>query len=93
MLSFTSSLSPDCEAFAIFVTEKYDYKDKKDVRRFVKQKLESANWFVDAVEQRKMTIQRVMESIIRHQPMYFHTDERTLQPMILKDILQVKKSG
>ena len=29
MLSFTSSLSPDCEAFAIFVTEKYDYKDKK----------------------------------------------------------------
>ena len=65
-----------------------DYKDKKDVRRFVKQKLESANWFVDAVEQRKMTIQRVMESIIRHQPMYFHTDERTLQPMILKDIAE-----
>ena len=31
MLSFTSSLSPDCEAFAIFVTEKYDYKDKKDI--------------------------------------------------------------
>ncbi len=31
MLSFTSSLSPDCEAFAIFVTDKYDYKDKKDI--------------------------------------------------------------
>jgi len=30
MLSFTSSLSTDCEAFVIFVTEKYDYKDKKD---------------------------------------------------------------
>ena len=29
MLSFTSSLSPDCAAFAIFVTEKYDYKDTK----------------------------------------------------------------
>ena len=34
MLSFTSSLSPDCEAFAIFVTEKYDYKNKK--KYFVK---------------------------------------------------------
>ena len=65
-----------------------DYKDKKDVRRFVKQKLESANWFVDAVEQRKMTIQRVMESIIRHQPKYFHAGDRTLQPMILKDIAE-----
>ena len=31
MLSFTSSLSPNSEAFAIFVTEKYDYKDKKDI--------------------------------------------------------------
>ena len=31
MLSFTSSLSPDCEAFAIFVTDKYRYKDKKHV--------------------------------------------------------------
>jgi len=31
MLSFTSSLSPDYEAFAIFVTEKYDYKDKKNI--------------------------------------------------------------
>jgi len=31
MLSFTSSLSPDCEAFVIFVTEKYDYKDKKGI--------------------------------------------------------------
>ena len=31
MLSFTSSLSPDYDAFAIFVTEKYDYKDKKDI--------------------------------------------------------------
>ena len=65
-----------------------DYKDKKDVRRFVKQKLESANWFVDAVEQRKITIQRVMESIIRHQPKYFHAGDRTLQPMILKDIAE-----
>ena len=31
MLSFISSLSPDCEAFVIFVTEKYDYKDKKNI--------------------------------------------------------------
>ena len=40
------------------------HKDKSDVVRFVKQKLESANWFVEAVEERKHTIAKVMESII-----------------------------
>ena len=63
-----------------------EHKEEKDVRTFVKKKLESATWFVEAVEQRKLTIQRVMESIIRRQPDYFHSEKRKLQPMILKDI-------
>ena len=65
-----------------------NHKDKKDVLRFVKQKLESANWFVEAVKERKHTIQKVMESIIQHQPNYFHSGERVLCPMILKDVAE-----
>ena len=64
----------------------HEYKDEKDVKSFVKKKLESAEWFVDAVKQRKRTIQQVMESIIKYQPDYFLSGERSLQPMILKDI-------
>ena len=62
------------------------YKEKKDVNSFVKKKIESANWFIDAVKQRKNTIQRVVESIIKHQKNYFDSDERNLAPMVLKDV-------
>ena len=75
----------------IRVSENYinmlaQHKDKKDVKIFIKKKLESATWFVEAVKQRKLTIHQVMDSIIRHQPDYFGSDKRTLKPMILKDI-------
>ena len=53
---------------------------------FVQKKLESAAWFVDAIQQRKQTIQQVMESIIKHQAAYFDSGERSLKPMILRDI-------
>ena len=60
--------------------------NEKDVKKFLKKKLESANWFVEAIKQRKNTIQKVMESIIKKQPDYFIEDKRSLKPMILKDI-------
>ena len=77
---------PEIRVSKAYINMLNDHKDQKDVRTFVKKKLESAAWFVDAVEQRKMTIQRVMESIIKRQPDYFHSEKRRLQPMILKDI-------
>ena len=77
---------PEIRVSRAYINMLNDHKDQKDVRSFVKKKLESATWFVDAVEQRKMTIQRVMESIIKRQPDYFHSEKRRLQPMILKDI-------
>ena len=77
---------PEIRVSRVYINMLNDHKDQKDVRSFVKKKLESATWFVDAVEQRKMTIQRVMESIIKRQPDYFHSEKRRLQPMILKDI-------
>ena len=77
---------PEIRVSKAYINMLKDHKDEKDVQIFVKKKLESAAWFVDAVEQRKMTIQRVMESIIKRQPDYFETEKRSLQPMILKDI-------
>ena len=77
---------PEIRVSKAYINMLNDHKDQKDVRSFVKKKLESATWFVDAVEMRKMTIQRVMESIIKRQPNYFHSEKRRLQPMILKDI-------
>lgn len=77
---------PEIRVSKAYINMLRDHKDEKDVRSFVKKKLESAAWFVDAVEQRKLTIQRVMESIINRQPNYFHSDNRSLQPMILKDV-------
>jgi RNA polymerase sigma-54 factor len=63
-----------------------DYSDDKEVRQFVKQKIESAKWFIEAIQQRKTTIIHVMESIIHRQKSYFETDKRQLSPMVLKDI-------
>jgi len=55
----------------------------------VKQKLDSAQWFIDAIKQRNETLQRTMEAIIYLQRDFFLTgDEATLHPMILKDVAE-----
>ncbi|WP_080902742.1 RNA polymerase factor sigma-54 [Parabacteroides sp. Marseille-P3160] len=63
--------------------------DMKDAVQFVKQKLDSAQWFINAVKQRQETLQRTMEAIIRLQTDFFLTgDEARLHPMILKDVAE-----
>lgn len=55
----------------------------KEAVQFVKQKLDSAQWFIDAIKQRQETLQRTMETIILLQRDFFLTgDEATLRPMI-----------
>ncbi len=64
-------------------------KDKKlkEAVQFVKQKLDSAKWFIDAIKQRQQTLIKTMNAIMHYQYDYFLTgDERKLRPMILKDI-------
>jgi len=56
------------------------------VKNFIKQKLNRANWFISAIEQRNATMIKVMKSIINKQVDYFDSDDRMLVPMILKDI-------
>ncbi|MEI5984204.1 MULTISPECIES: RNA polymerase factor sigma-54 [Sphingobacterium] len=66
--------------------EKNDKKMKEAVQ-FVKQKLDSAKWFIDAIKQRQQTLLKTMNAIMEYQYEYFLTgDDRMLKPMILKDI-------
>lgn len=62
-------------------------KSQKDAVMFIKQKLDAAKWFIDAIKQRQQTLLVTMNSIMHYQYDYFLTgDERKLRPMILKDI-------
>ncbi len=64
-------------------------KTQKDAVMFIKQKLDAAKWFIDAIKQRQQTLFVTMSSIMEFQKEYFLTgDERNLKPMILKDIAE-----
>lgn len=63
--------------------------DDKQAMLFMKQKVDSAKWFIDAVRQRQYTLQRTMEAIVALQYDFFLTeDESQLKPMILKDVAE-----
>jgi RNA polymerase sigma-54 factor len=69
--------------------DKASQKDKKlkEAVQFVKQKLDSAKWFIDAIKQRQQTLLKTMNAIMQYQYEFFLTgDEKNLKPMILKDI-------
>jgi RNA polymerase sigma-54 factor len=69
--------------------QKSDKKDKKlkETVSFVKQKLDSAKWFIDAIKQRQHTLLNTMNAIVSYQYEFFlEGDESKLKPMILKDI-------
>ena len=64
-------------------------KSHKDAVMFIKQKLDSAKWFIDAIKQRNQTLIMTMTSIINFQKEYLLTgDESKMKPMILKDIAE-----
>ncbi|MBX2981178.1 MAG: RNA polymerase factor sigma-54 [Flavobacteriales bacterium] len=64
-------------------------KKSKDALLFIKQKLDSAKWFIDAIKQRQNTLLITMEAIMEHQREFFLTgDETKMKPMILKDIAE-----
>jgi RNA polymerase sigma-54 factor len=64
-------------------------KNKKEALQFVKEKLDSAKWFIDALQQRQTTLLVTMSEIINLQHEYFQDgDETKLRPMILKDIAE-----
>ena len=72
----------------------YDKGSKKDKRQkeavlFIKQKIDAAKWFIDAIKQRQHTLISTMQTIMEYQQEFFLTgDETALRPMILKDIAE-----
>jgi len=64
-------------------------KSQREAILFVKQKLDGARWFIDAIRQRQNTLITTMQAIVEYQKAYFLTgDETKLRPMILKDIAE-----
>ena len=62
-------------------------KAQKEAIQFIKQKLDAAKWFIDAIQQRQQTLYLTMSAIMQYQKAYFLSgDEEQLRPMILKDI-------
>ncbi|MDX2362520.1 MAG: RNA polymerase factor sigma-54 [Crocinitomicaceae bacterium] len=65
-------------------------KSDKEALTFVKQKLDGAKWFIDAIKQRQNTLLLTMDAIMNYQKAYFLSgDETKLRPMILKDIAEI----
>ncbi len=93
-LTLNSRNAPELHVSATYSNMLHGYKEskeksksQKDAVQFIKQKLDAAKWFIDAVRQRQQTLFVTMESIMNHQKQYFLTgDILNIKPMILKDI-------
>jgi RNA polymerase sigma-54 factor len=95
-LSLNTRNAPDLrisEGYKDMLRE-YDRGTKKDKRQkeavlFIKQKIDAAKWFIDAIKQRQQTLYNTMHTIMDYQHEFFLTgDETNLRPMILKDIAE-----
>jgi len=95
-LTLNSKNAPELRVSSSYsdMFESYSKSDKKDKKlketvSFVKQKLDAAKWFIDAVKQRQNTLLNTMNAIIEYQYEFFlDGDESKLRPMILKDIAE-----
>jgi RNA polymerase sigma-54 factor len=78
------------EMLHTYSKDKSQKKEMKDAVTFVKQKIDSAKWFIDAIKQRQTTLLLTMNAILEYQQEYFiDGDETKLKPMILKDVAEM----
>jgi len=78
------------EMLRSYSADKTQKKEMKDAIMFVKQKIDSAKWFIDAIKQRQHTLLLTMNAILEYQNEYFiDGDETKLKPMILKDVAEM----
>jgi RNA polymerase sigma-54 factor len=97
VLSLNSKNAPELRLNSTYrqILENYSLSNKKSKKeketvQFVKQKIDSAKWFIDAIKQRQHTLFITMKAILDFQYEYFLTgDETKLKPMILKDIANI----
>jgi len=72
------------------ITKKKKDKKQREAVMFIKQKIDAAKWFIDAIRQRQQTMYKTMYSILQYQHDFFLTgDQKVLRPMILKDIADI----
>lgn len=96
VISLNARNAPDLRVSPSYseMLKAYDKGDKKDKKLketvgFVKQKLDAAKWFIDAIKQRQFTLLNTMQAILEYQYEFFKEgDESKLRPMILKDIAE-----
>lgn len=96
-LTLNSKNAPDLRVSEGYrdMLKDYEKGSKKDKRQkeavlFIKQKIDSAKWFIDMIKQRQDTLIGTMGAIMKHQQEFFLTgDETTMRPMILKDIAEL----
>jgi len=99
-LSLNSKNAPDLRINDSYMDMLKNYNDTTKGRRstkkekeailFIKQKIDSAKWFIDAIKQRQETLYKTMYTIMQYQYDFFLTgDQRRLKPMILKDIAEI----
>lgn len=96
-LTLNSKNAPDLRVSEGYrdMLKDYEKGSKKDKRQkeavlFIKQKIDSARWFIDMIKQRQDTLVGTMGAIMKHQQEFFLTgDETTMRPMILKDIAEL----
>jgi RNA polymerase sigma-54 factor len=78
------------EMLKSYTRDRNQKKELKDAVIFVKQKIDSARWFIDAIKQRQNTLLLTMNAILEYQQEYFiDGDETRLKPMILKDVAEM----
>jgi RNA polymerase sigma-54 factor len=78
------------EMLQTYSKDRSQKKEMKDAVMFVKQKIDSARWFIDAIKQRQNTLLLTMNAILQYQQEYFiDGDETKLKPMILKDVAEM----
>lgn len=77
---------PELRISQAYESQMNDDKLKNDAKRFIKDKMDLANWFIEAIHQRRVTMVNVMRLIIKFQPEWFSGNMNYLRPLKLQDI-------
>ena len=82
---------PELRISQAYESQMNNDKLKNDAKRFIKDKMDLANWFIEAIHQRRVTMVNVMRLIIKFQPEWFSGNMNYLRPLKLQDIADVIK--
>ncbi|MBU2444211.1 MAG: RNA polymerase factor sigma-54 [Bacteroidetes bacterium] len=81
-------LSTSYETYLVQKGKRAKNKSEKDAKKFMREKLDSAKWFIESINQRKITLLRIMNMILEKQYDFFDLGIKYLKPMIYKDVAE-----